>query len=115
MTEPTQPINMEELMEIMDHNIELVKDCFNDFVSDYPEMLADIKNAIDISDGPLLSERAHKIKGTLTYLAAIPAASLAYKLEVLGKNGDVERSMNIFYLLEEECETLKKFVTQYKG
>ena len=115
MIEPTQPINMEELMEIMDHNIELVKDCFNDFMSDYLEMLADIKNAIDISDGPLLSECAHKLKGTLTYLAAMPAASLAYTLEVLGKNGDLESSMNIYNLLQEECEMLKEFVVQYKG
>ena len=115
MTEPTQLINMEELMEIMDHNIELVKDCFNDFMSDYPEMLADIKNAIDISDGFLLRDCAHKLKGTLTYLAAMPAASVAYTLEVMGKNEDLETSMDTFHLLQEECEKLKEFVVEYEG
>ena len=36
-----EAVNMEELLEIMDSNDELIKDCFNDFMHESPDVSED--------------------------------------------------------------------------
>jgi len=59
-------INMKELLEIMDDDKELIKECFNEFINDASNMLERIKNAIESGDAAGLDSSAHKIKGSLT-------------------------------------------------
>jgi hypothetical protein len=37
---PEPPVDIGELQEIMDHDEELLKECLDDFMNDYPEMVA---------------------------------------------------------------------------
>lgn len=107
-------INMKELLEIMDDDKELIKECFNEFISDASNMLERIKNAIESGDTAGLNSSAHKIKGSLRYLAAEKASGLAYDLETMGKNGNLDNAVEAFQNLESECEKLKKVMADYE-
>ena len=110
MAEQGTPIDMEELLEIMDGDEELQTECLEDFVGDYPEMLADIRDAVDAGDPSALNGSAHAFKGTLKYLAAGEAADIAFQLESMGKNGNLEGADETYRLLVEACERLKGFI-----
>ena len=108
-----EPIDMDELREIMDNDDELAKECFDDFIKIYPSMLVNIKSAIDVKDPDSLDRTAHKFKGTLKYVAAFHAAEKAYELEVMGKQKDFEKVTGAFNTLVEECERAKEYMIQY--
>lgn len=114
-SDPSQIIDMEELMEIMDDDKELIKECFDDFTVDSPEMLEKIRSAIVENNAENLGKAAHAIKGSLKYLAAQAAAGIAYQLEKMGVNNNLEKAMESYESLLEECDKLKKFMSDYEA
>ncbi|OGR12405.1 MAG: hypothetical protein A2277_03285 [Desulfobacterales bacterium RIFOXYA12_FULL_46_15] len=115
MTAENDVVNIEELKEIMDGDMELIRDCFADFVQDYPEAFEEIRNAVIEKDGPKLDSSAHKLKGTLRYLAAEPAAEAAYALESSGKSNDMNSVEEKLEKLNKECKRLLEFISNFKG
>lgn len=115
MGEEKGPVDMVELMEVMDDDTELLQECFDDFLEEADDMLDQIKHAIENTDAAALDESAHKLKGTLKYLAAGPASEEAYKLEKMGKSGEMDQAGDVYPRLVEECEALKEFMKNYSG
>lgn len=111
----TDVINMEELKEIMDGDMDLIKDCFADFVQDYQASFDEIKNAATEKNGPKLDSAAHKLKGTLRYLAAANAADAAYALELSGKSNDMDGIAAKLDLLAKECVKLVEYIQNFEG
>ncbi len=114
MIEEHKLIDMEELMEIMDGDKELLLDCFDEFLSSMPESLAEIQSSIEQGDASGLDESAHKLKGSLKYMAAEQAADIAYQLEAMGKEQNLVSANDTFKTLREECEKVKAFMVHYK-
>ncbi len=115
MDQTNSPINVAELLEIMDHDVDLLKECLNDFVNDYPAMLDPVRSAIERENWGDLAESAHAMKGTLRYLAAFTAAELALRLENGGKAGGCEGLLNLFADLEKECGRIRGFIERYQA
>ena len=108
-------VNIKELKEIMDGDIELIRDCFAAFVQDYSAVFDEIKSAVIEKDGSKLDASAHKLKGTLRYLAAERAADAAYALESSGKSNDMNGIENKLETLNHECRKLLEFISRYEG
>lgn len=113
MDKTDNPVNVAELLEIMDNDDELLKECMADFLNDYPEMLAQIRSAIVSGNAEDLEVTAHAMKGSLKYLAAFAAADFAFQLETLGKAGGTTGAETAFADLEKECEKIRLFVCGY--
>lgn len=109
----TPAINIQALMEIMDNDLALIQDCFADFLADLPGFLEEIQDAVAQKDPGKLTEAAHKLKGTLKYLAAEPAAQAALALESAGRNQDLENLDRKRLTLENECKGLAAFITDF--
>ena len=103
-------VNMEELNEIMDNDMELIQDCFADFLSDLPELLEEIQKTIFEKNFQGMNESAHKLKGTLKYLAAEPAANATMAIEKAGSNFDPDNLDEKFSTLEKECQKVAEFI-----
>jgi len=114
MNDLAGPIDMTEVMEILDGDKELLIECFDEFLSDMPQTLAEIQNAIEQKNALNLDEAAHKLKGSLRYLAAAQAADVACQLEIMGKEQNLELSDDTFKTLSCECEKVKEFMERYK-
>lgn len=109
-----EPVNIEELKEIMDDDMELIQECFSEFIKDWPLMYVQIKGAVLEKDAQTLNESAHKLKGTLRYLAADPAADAAYALESAGKENDMETLEDKLSDLKNECQKLVSYIKNFK-
>jgi len=106
-------INLKELKEIMDDDMELIQDCFNDFAQDWPSLYVQIKGATLDKDDKTLDASAHKLKGTLRYLAADAAADAAYALEYAGKENDMEGIEEKLTTLKDECQKLLEYINKF--
>ncbi|MCP4695214.1 MAG: Hpt domain-containing protein [Desulfobacterales bacterium] len=115
MGEANGPVDIEELMEVMDDDTELLQECFDDFLEEADDMLAQIGKSIDEGDSAALDESAHKLKGTLKYLAAGPASDAAYLLEKMGKDDNMGSAGEVFQTLVRECDALKVFMKNYSA
>lgn len=113
MNDSNSPINMKELLEIMDDDQALLRECLDDFISDYPDMLHKIQSTIDQGHCAGLEQAAHAFKGTLAYLAAHSASEAAYQLEFMGKTGDLTQARDVFSILKEECLKIQDFISTY--
>ena len=106
-------VNIDELKEIMDDDMELIQECFTDFVQDWPQLYVQIKSAIMAKDGPALDASAHKLKGTLRYLAAENAAQAAYALEEAGKERDLDGAEAKLDDLKTECQKVIGYIQAF--
>lgn len=97
----TSIIDLDELKEIMDNDMELIKECFDEFRKEWSDSFGDVASAVKAKDASQLDEAAHKLKGTLRYLAAEQAQQAAYDLELAGKEKHFEG-------LEGKLAVLKK-------
>lgn len=108
-------INIEDLKDIMGGDMELIQDCFTDFVQDFPGDFDGIKNAVIEKNGIKLNSAAHKLKGTLRYLAAEKAVDAAYVLELAGKSNQMEGIEDKLETLNRECKKILAFINGFKG
>jgi HPt (histidine-containing phosphotransfer) domain-containing protein len=114
MGDISEAIDMEGVMEIVDGDQELLKECFDEFQSSIPQVLAEIQSSIEQGDASGLDESAHRLKGSLKYMAAGTAANVAYQLEAMGKEENLGSANDTFRMLCDECEKVKDFMEQYK-
>jgi len=103
-------VNLKELKEIMDNDLELIQECFTDFLSEWPGMYEEIQDAIAQNDPEKINNSAHKLKGTLKYLAAETAANAAMAIESAGSSHDLENLDKKLLTLKNECEKLVDFI-----
>ncbi|MCG8615723.1 MAG: ATP-binding protein [Desulfobacterales bacterium] len=77
-------VDMPALCEIMNGKKELLDKCIRTFEKNYRPVLSEIVHSISVFDHEGLRKNAHRLKGMFKYLAAEPAADLAYRLEQIG-------------------------------
>jgi HPt (histidine-containing phosphotransfer) domain-containing protein len=106
-------VNIDELKEIMDNDMELIRECFTDFVQDWPQLYVQIKGAILEKNGKTLEESSHKLKGTLRYLAAENAAQAAYALETAGNGNDFDGVEAKLENLKTECQNVVQYIQAF--
>ena len=95
-------IDLDELKEIMDNDMELIRECFDEFRNDWAEAFGNIAKAVATKNASEIDEAAHKLKGTLRYLAAEQASQAAYELELAGKEQNLENLETKLSLLEKK-------------
>lgn len=109
------PVDIEKLKEIMGNDRELIQECFADFLIDYPGIIADLKAAVTEMDFYKLDTAAHKLKGSLKYLAAGKAAKAALAVETAGRDQDFDSIGGKIANLETECRKLILFMDEFPG
>ena len=115
--EPTHdkaPIDVDLLMEIMGDDRELTRDCLAEFTSAFETMMGAIREAAGRGDSEALEQAARALKGSLTYLAANPAAEAAFELEKSGRDRDLQTLESKLSRLERECGKLGAFIKGFR-
>ena len=93
---------MAALLNEFNNDRTLFKDIAEMFISDYPPMLEMILQAIDATDGPLLSRTAHSLKGMARNFQVDAAADLALRLEGLANQGQFAPALDLCRQLADE-------------
>lgn len=115
LDDPDTSIDIHELKEIMDEDMDLIQECFTDFVKDWPLLYVQIKGAVLEKNSPMLEDTAHKLKGILKYLAAENAAQAAHSLESAGRGNDFKTIELKLDTLKNECQKVIEFIKNFSG
>ena len=105
-------INIDELKEIMDNDSELIQECLAEFLMDYPAFIGEVKTAIEEKDVQKIEASAHKLKGTLRYLAASEAAAAAQVIETAGRQQDLAQIDEKLAVLEAACQKVILYIDE---
>ena len=80
------------------------------FLASYPEVLSEMRQAIDEGDGEGLARAAHKLKGSVGIFTQGGAWNAAINLGQAGRNGDFENARVTYECLVKELAALKHAV-----
>jgi CheY-like chemotaxis protein/HPt (histidine-containing phosphotransfer) domain-containing protein len=89
---------------------ELLEEVLQLFLSDAPNRLAALRAGLEQSDPKRVEVAAHSLKGAAGYVGAEQVAARAFKLEELGRSGELSRALNEFRQLEHEIGRFRQAV-----
>jgi HPt (histidine-containing phosphotransfer) domain-containing protein len=81
--------DLTEALAIVDGDHELFQEIAQTFVESCPAELSAIREALERADAVGVRAAAHHLKGSLSALAARPAAESARQLELMGRSADL--------------------------
>ncbi|HKS94850.1 MAG TPA: Hpt domain-containing protein [Terriglobia bacterium] len=76
------------------------------FVTDCPKMLSAIREVLERRDPEALARAAHTVKGSVANFAASKSYDAAFKLEQIGRRGDLAPAGEAVAALDEALEEL---------
>jgi PAS domain S-box-containing protein len=94
------------LLSGIDGNRKLLRELVRLFLADYPRHLAEIKEAIRLDDAEPLEKAAHALKGSVGNFAAKNAFAAAQRLELMGRNKNLDNGGEACVTLESELARL---------
>ena len=78
-----------------------------------PRLMEAIRGAIGAGDAEGLRLAAHTLKGSIRYFGEGPAYRLAYRLEMMGRDGQLEGAAGVLAVLAGEMEQLTSHLVDY--
>ena len=87
-----EPIDTASALARVEGDVELLKELVALFLTDLPEMLTSLREAVTAGDANAIERAAHRLKGSVGNFAAQPAFEAALKLEVLGRDGRLSKA-----------------------
>lgn len=90
----------------LDGDAELLTEMAALFLDDYPRQLLVIRQAIERGESQVVERAAHALKGAIGSFAAQRASDAAFRLEVIGRTGELRLASEAFDHLEATVENL---------
>ena len=91
----------EALLERVDNDMEFLAETVEMLEEDGPDLLNQVREAIEGGDSEALSVAAHTYKGMVANFCADSTVEAALKLEMMGKDGDLTGATEAFADLED--------------
>jgi HPt (histidine-containing phosphotransfer) domain-containing protein len=113
MNDPVKAFDVDAALERMGGDSELLAELVDAFLQHAPEILHQIEGAAADGEARALEAAAHSLKGMAVYLDAMPVATLAERLEIMGHGRDLgkvrEAVSDLASSMDELCEALSTF------
>jgi two-component system, sensor histidine kinase and response regulator len=109
MDVPRQLINLDKTLalERLGGDEQLLGEIAGLFLSDYPSLMAQIRDAVARRDAGALHHAAHTLKGSVANFCAQEPFESAYKLERLGRSADLSGAEETLAALELQLRVLE--------
>jgi len=83
-------VDMAAAMEVFGDDMELLKEASGLFVDeDYPEQIKLLRDGIERQDADVIKAAAHSVKGAARSLGGMALGEAAFRLEQMGRDGDL--------------------------
>jgi len=106
---PDVPLfDKEALLKAFDNDWDFFLEVVDMFVADYPQMMTDIKQAIEEQDSSKLERTAHALKGMLGNFQVEPSVEKAFTLEKLGRNKTFDSAADTYDSLAGDLSRLEE-------
>ncbi len=108
-----EPVDRRVLAEFRE--LEMLTEMIDAFLAEAPQLLAQIKQAIEQGDAETLRMAAHTLKGSGGNMGARPVQQLSRTLEKMARQGVLEGAVEIFQALEREYERAREVFEAERG
>jgi HPt (histidine-containing phosphotransfer) domain-containing protein len=106
-TSPIDPAALETMLQMVGGDTAFLTEMIDAYLADSPQLLADLREALNTEDAELLRRGAHSLKSNSENFGAHALAALARSLEELGKSGSLADAYNLTELAAAEYERVK--------
>jgi len=103
------------LLARFEGEVDLLRDVVNLFMDDCPRLMDGIRGAVERSDARGLERAAHKLKGTVANFSARASYDAALRLEVMGREGHLEKAREALGTLGTAIEELRPVLVNLSG
>ncbi|HAO19716.1 MAG: hypothetical protein BWK80_07125 [Desulfobacteraceae bacterium IS3] len=100
-------LDKQALMDMIDHNADLLKELIRLYLANLPKLMAQIKEGVLKKDGSMIEQPAHALKGMSYNISAQKIASAALTLEKTGRSNDLTQIQENYAVLEKEAQDLE--------
>ena len=101
-----------ELLDRVDQDMEFLAETVEMLNEDGPQLLSEIRDAVNRQDASALAGTAHTFKGMAANFCAKRAVDAALALEMMGRSGDLTGAAEALGTLEREAEQLKSALAE---
>lgn len=101
------PAALENLREMTNGDAEFLVELIDIFLAEAPQLLANIRRAVEDKDAAGLRLAAHSLKSNSTNFGAMTLSGLCRELEGMGKAGTLEGAAELVVQVEAEYEQVK--------
>ncbi len=108
-----QPVDFAAALRRMGGDPNLLKEIFQAFLDECPRLMAQLRDAMQRGDAPLVQRAAHTLKGSLHILAAADAAESAHQLELMGSQRKLAGTEQLFVDLERAIHQVNDNVAEF--
>jgi two-component system, sensor histidine kinase and response regulator len=106
---PTERVcDLKAALEGVDGEGDFLKELTEVFLATTPDMLAELKRAVELADADEVNHLAHALKGSVSNFSAHPSFSAALQLERISLEGDLQGSEAAYNDLLREIEKLSE-------
>ena len=103
-------VDMNAAMQVFGGDSELHREAAGIFLEqDYPEQIEIIKDGIKRKDAPAVKAAAHSVKGAARSLGGLVLGDMAFRLEEVGRNGDLTNAGGLVEQMEIEVKRFSEF------
>ena len=102
-----EPLDRAEALERTGGSVEVLQELVELFFEECPKLMDQIRHAIARGEAPELRRAAHTLKGSVSVFGAEPAREAAWRLESMGREGNLSQAETAWAALENEIERLK--------
>ncbi|MCC6443761.1 MAG: PAS domain-containing protein [Armatimonadetes bacterium] len=103
----------EAAWHVVDGDRELLRQIITVFLNEIPGQMEALSQSVASSDAVALESQAHKLKGSLGYLAADTARDAAYGLEKIGRSGNLSGAQGAFECFESAISALSQTLSSW--
>jgi HPt (histidine-containing phosphotransfer) domain-containing protein len=111
-----EPFDLQEMTAFLDGDREMLEELVSMFLEDSSDLLARIRSGIEDRDSSEVEAAAHQLKGSAANFRASQVMEEAYRIETLGRDGDLEEAGETFPRLKGALgglqEALRRLVQQ---
>jgi len=108
MTDSINTSMIEDLKELMEEDFPIL---IETFLTDCEKRLDDLKEAISENNAKEIRELAHGFKGSSSNLGAVLLSDISFKLEIMGRENELEEAEHTNQLLNNEYLKVKDYFT----
>jgi CheY-like chemotaxis protein len=100
--------NESEFLERLDNDRELAHDVMDAFLSDTPQQIQLLGDLVNSADAPAIRRQAHGIKGAALNISAPTLSAIAFEMEEMGRDGNLENVTDALSRLQAAFQHLKQ-------
>jgi HPt (histidine-containing phosphotransfer) domain-containing protein len=101
------PAALENLREMVGGDPEFLAELMDTFLAGAPQLLADMRQAVEGGDAAGLRLAAHSLKSNSTDFGAMALSNLCWEVEVLGKAGTLDGAAELIAQAEAAYEQVR--------